>query len=271
MKNNNQNIVSIAERMKVVLLNQGFWDSKPQHKAESREENIRHSLESNDAEVRIKLVKNHESLSKAKSIKGQIYIEHRRLTLPSPVDGMRIVPMGREFEHSDKISKLRQEFISHVQVFLDDYDNVVESSRQRLKGLFDQNMFPPQHVMKSKFYNNVKYMDCPTSGSWGEWIGETVELGRIELRDRLVVSARKLIDTCQGDGKLYSSVLENLEDICDLTGDFNLSEDPIIARAAKELLPIATDFSAEVLRDNKSLRANTAIRAKQILSVLNLS
>ncbi len=268
---NTQSIESVAERMKVVLLNQGFWDSKPQHKAESREENARHALESDDAEVRIKLVKNNESLSKAKSIKGQIYIEHRRLTLPSPVDGMRIVPLGREFEHADKISQLRCEFDSHVQDFLIDYDNVVERARIRLKTLFDQNMFPPSHVMKSKFYNNVKYMDCPTAGNWGDWINETLELGKMELQDRLVTAARKLIDVCSGDGKLYSSVLENLEDVCSLAGDFNLGEDPIIARAAKELLPVATDFSAEVLRDNKSLRADTAIRAKQILSVLNLS
>lgn len=267
---NNSNVISVAERMKVAILNQGFFNVKRKHKGETREENNRHGL-SDDAEVYIKLIKDHESLLKAQSIKGQIYIEHRHLTLPSPVDGMRVMPAGREFEHSDKISKMRNDFNSHIKDFLDDYDNVVENARRRLNGLFDQSMFPPSHVMQSKFYNNVKYMDCPTSGNWGEWINETLELGKIELQDRLVTAARKLIDVCSGDGKLYSSVLENLEDVCSLAGDFNLGEDPIIARAAKELLPVATDFSAEVLRDNRSLKRDTALRAKQILSVLNLS
>jgi len=113
-------------------------------------------------------------------------------------------------------------------------------------------------------------MDCPTAGNWGEWINETLELGKMELQDRLVTAARKLIDVCSGDGKLYSSVLENLEDVCSLAGDFNLGEDPIIARAAKELLPVATDFDASILRDNKALKRSTAERAESILKVLNL-
>lgn len=263
-----QNIEALAARIKICILNQSFWNSKRQHKGESMQENLRHGL-NNDAEVYVRLTK-HEELSKASAIKGQIYLSHRRLTLPSPVDGMRIVPAGREFEHAETISNLRAIFDNHVRNFLDDYENVVENAKKRLNGLFDPTMFPPKEQMKGKFCNDVKYMETPTNNSWSDWLNETAQLGRIELQDRIVGAARKLIEVCNNDGKLYSSVLENLEDICNLAGDFNLLEDPIIAKAAKELKPVATDFNVDVLRDNKTLRRDTAERAQRILSVLNL-
>lgn len=266
--NNNTSIESLAARIKICILNQGAWNCKRQHKSETREENIRHNLD-NDCEVYIKLTK-HENLAKALTIKGQIYVAHRRLTMPSPCDGMRVVPIGREFEHSSTLSDLNNQFNNHVNNFIDDYDSVVELAQKRFNELFDRSMFPPKEVMKEKFYNNTKYMSAPTSGDWGAWLQETAQLGRLELQDRLVKAARHLIDACSGDGKLYSSVLENLEDICDLCGDFNLLEDPIISKAAKELRPVVTDFPVDVLRDNKSLRAETSRRASEILKVLNL-
>lgn len=266
----NQNTIqTLADRIKIVILSQGFWNPQKHHKAESREENIRHGLD-NDAKVHIKLTK-HESLLKAITIKGQIYNVHRRLTMASPCDGMRVVPVGREFEHSDKLKELSAEFNKHVKDFINDYDSVVERARTKFNGLFDQSMFPPKDIMKDKFYNTTKYMNCPVEGDWEEWLNETVQLGKLELQDRLVKAARHMIDACKSDGKLYSSVLENLEDICELCGDFNLLDDPIIAKAAEQLKPLARDFSVEILRDNNRLRKETADRASQILTMLNLS
>jgi hypothetical protein len=267
--NNNSTVEALAARIKISILNQGFWNARKQHKSETREENFRHNLD-NDAEVYVRVTK-HDSLMKAAALKGQIYNQHRHLTLPSPVDGLRVVPVGREFEHMNKIADLREKFNNQIQNFLNDYDNVVETAQKRLNGLFDSTMFPPKEIMKSKFYNQVKYMECPSSGQWAEWIGETAQLGQAELQDRIVSSARKLIEVCSGDGKLYSSVLDNLAEICEMAGDFNLLEDPLIAKAAKELLPVAQDFDAETLRDSKGLRRATADRASEILSILNLS
>ena len=262
-------IESLAERMKIAILVQQFWNPKRQHKTESREENYRHGLDK-DAEVYIKLIR-HDSLTKAQAVKGKIYTEHRRLTLPSPVDGMRVVPVGREWEHSQNLSVLRAEFDTHVQEFLNNYDDIVQQAKIRLKTLFDPTMFPPEHIMRQKFGNNIRYMECPTNGSWNEWLNETAELGKMELQDRLVSSARKLIDVCSGDGKLYSSVLDNLKEICEMAGDYNLLGDPIISKAASELLPVVTDFDADTLRESKVLRNDVGERARQILSVLNLS
>ena len=270
MNANQQNIESLAQRMKITILNQGFWNPKRPHQAETNEENRRHGLD-NDVEVRIKLIK-HDSLSKAQAVKAQIYNAHKKLTLPSPVDGMRIVPAGREFEHAGVVSNLTNEFDKYIAEFLNDYDKVIEAAEKRLGViLYDKNMFPTKEEMTEKFYNKCKYMETPTTGSWGDWINETVQLGQIELQERLVGAARKLIETCSNDGRLYSSVLDNLSDICDLAGDLNLMEDPIIAKAAKELNTVATDFSADVLRENKVLKMETANRAAKILSIFNLS
>lgn len=262
-------VESLAARIKVCVLNQGVWNPRKPHKNETREEIIRHGLEHKDADVYIRLTK-HESLLKASAVKGQIYIEHQRLTMSSPCKGMRILPAGREFEHSSKLSNLSVEFNQHVDLFVSDYDNVIDVAKRKFKNLLDGSMFPPKEIIREKFYNRTRYMSAPTSGEWGNWILETADICKIELQDRIVAAARKLIETCANDGKLYSSVLDNLGEICDMAGDFNLLEDPIIAKAVKELKPLATEFPAEVLRESKALRRDTGNRAQQILTVLNL-
>lgn len=265
----NNHIQLLAERIKICILSQSFWNPKKRHMAETREENRRHNL-SNDAEVYVRVTK-HEALLSAQTLKGKIYNEHKRLTLPSPQEGMRIVPIGREFEHSGNLKVLNNQFRTEIDNFIKDYDAVIEDAKGRLNGLFDNSMFPPKEVLSTKFSNTIKYMSCPFDGDWGKWLNETAQLGQFELQERLCEAARHLIKVCEGNGRLYSSVLENLEDICELAGDLNLLEDPIIAKAAKELAPIATDYSVEVLRDNESLRKDTARRANQILSTLKLA
>ena len=268
----NQNIKSLAERMKICVLNQNFFSSQRLHKEETAEENKRHSTD-NEAKVIVCITK-HEALQSAAAIKSRIYQNHKRLTLPSPVDGMRIVPMGREFEHSATISQLIAEFDIQVSKFIHDYDNVLENAKLKLKTLFDSTLFPPKDILKTKFGNTIRYMPCPTGGAWDDFLSETLEVSSLELRSRITKAARHLVTRIKEydikDGaKLYESVLDNLTDICDLSGDFNLRDDPIITQVSKGLREISTDYSVETLRDNQPLRKEIINRTNTILGMLD--
>lgn len=267
--NTKDNIQALADRINICILNQSFWNPKKRHAAETNEENRRHGLD-RDAEVYIRLTK-HENLLAAQNIKGQIYLAHKRLTLPSPCEGMRVVPVAREFEHSETLQQLNTQFQVEVGKFIDDYDNVVEKAKAKFNELFDSSMFPPKDVMRGKFSNTTRYMACPTHGTWKDWLNETVQASQSELQNRIVQAGRHLIDVCSGDGRIFSSVLENLEDICSLAGDLNLMDDPIIAKAAKELNELSRETPIEVLRDNDIIKRETARRTQDILGMLNLA
>jgi hypothetical protein len=164
------------------------------------------------------------------------------------------------------MKSLGEKFNEAVSEFIDSYDEVIEKAQRSLNTLFDHALFPPKPALRQRFYNNVRYMECPHEGQWGTWLNETLEVGQLELQERINKAARHMIDRCNGDGKLYASVIENLSDICDLAGDFNLMDDPIIANAARELKKVTKDYDIDVLRDSELLRKDAASRVDSILA-----
>lgn len=262
-------IQALADRIKICILNQGVWNSVRNHKAETRQEQSRHGTQRIKS-VDIVLAED-ENLKQALTIKGKIYTEHRRLTMPSPCDGMRIVPLSREFEHSSTLGGLIYEFNKSVKKFIDNWDDVVITAKNELNGLFDASMFPTQEELQRRFYNNIRYMSCPHDGDWAGWLDETMKVGRLELQQRIIDAARNLADVCSKDGRVFESTLDKLQDICELSGDFNLMDDPIISKASKELSIITREYNVEDLRKNDAIKRDVANRTNQILATLKLS
>lgn len=258
-------ITKLASRIKLVTLNTGAWRAVKLHKAETLEENQRHGLK-DQARVSVRICE-HKALVDLNKLHMAAYQEHRRLTLPSIQDGMRVVPCGREFEHSKAMAAFKAQHQTLVAEFLQDYEVERHAAEMRLNGLYDPRFFPSKDAVESKFKFSFQYLGCPTDGSWADWLQESAQAGQGELRNRLVGAARHLADVCAKDGgKFYQSVLDNLSDICSLAGDFNLMDDPIIAQAAQQLAPLAAE-SVETLREDKAHREDIGKRTAAILNV----
>ena len=222
------------------------------------------------AKVLVRLT-DHPALMSLYKLHAEAYGEHRRITLPSIQDGMRIVPTGKQVEHAKMLSDFRNRHCNLVADFMRAYPQIRLDAPIALNGLFDASKWPVASIVEAKFSFNVRYLPCPSDGAWGDWLNETAEAGQAELRERLVEAARHLATVLNSDGKLYQSALDNLRDVCDLAGEgFNLLDDPIIAQAARELRPHASQ-AAESLRDAKVARADTGKQISNILGVLNLA
>lgn len=263
------NTQTLASRIKLVTLNTGAWRAQKLNRKESQDVNARHGT-SDAAKVIVRLT-DHAALVALYKLHSEAYGEHRRLTLPSVQDGIRVVPCGREIEHSQVMASFVRKHQSLVMEFLADYDQIRLEAPIKLNGLFDGRQWPEVSIVQSKFSFDTRYLPCPSDGAWSDWLNESAQAGQAELRERLVTSARHLATVLQSDGKLYQSALDNLRDVCDLAGDgFNLLDDPIIAQAARELRQPACQ-TAESLRDAKSVRQATGETVSNILATLNLS
>ena len=266
---NTTQIASLASRIKITTLNTGAWRANRLNRAESNLVNQNHNS-GDAAKVIVRLTDNAALLGLYK-LHAEAYAEHRRLTLPSVQDGMRIVPAGKEFEHAKIMREFSVKHDSLIQDFLADYDSIKDEARIKLNGLFNENQWPHKDTVASKFMFQIRYLNCPHEGAWSDWLNESAQAGESELRERLVTAARHLAKVCDGDGKLYQSAIDNLTDVCALAGDgFNLLDDSIIAKAASAI-KVATDgLKAESLRDNKSQRKDTGAAISSILSGCNL-
>ena len=259
----------LASRIKLVTLNTGAWRANKLNRKESQDVNARHGT-SDVAKVIVRLT-DHPALVGLYKLHSEAYTEHRRITLPSVQDGIRVVPAGKELEHSQTMADFRQKHDKLVNDFMADYDAIRLEAPIKLNGLFDGRQWPAPEVVRSRFSFATRYLPCPSDGAWNDWLSESAQAGQAELRERLVTAARHLADVLKSDGKLYQSALDNLRDVCDLAGDgFNLLDDPIIAQAARELRPHSAQ-AAESLRDAKQVRQDTSAAVNTILTTLNLS
>jgi len=264
-----QTQLNLASRIQIVTLETGAWRAQKLNRAESHEVNKKHGT--GDAAKVIVQLTDHPALLALYKLHAEAYGEHRRITLPSIQDGMRIVPTGKQIDHAKIISEFRAKHDSLVGQFMPDYPTLRADAPIKLNGLHDASKWPEPSVVAGKFLFSVRYLPCPSDGAWGDWLNETAEAGQAELRERLVTAARHLADTLKGDGKLFQSALDNLKDICDLSGEgFNLLDDPIIARAARELRPLSI-HTADALRDAKAVRKSTGEQISNILGVLKLA
>ena len=260
--------MNLASRIQISTVEMGMWRATKLNKTESERVN-RDNGSGNAAKVIVRLTDNFSLISLQK-LHAEAYQEHRKITLPSIQDGMRIVPSGKQPVHAAVMADFRRRHNSLVTDFLADYETIKSEAPVKLNGLFDGKKWPSKEVVAGKFSFAYRYLPCPSDGAWGDWLNESAQAGQGELRERLVNSARHLATVLKGDGKLYQSALDNLREVCELAGEgFNLLDDPIIEQAARELRPHATQAAAS-LRDAENIRRDTGDKIASILGVLNL-
>ncbi len=269
-------VKDVAARTKLTTLTQGAFRTTRLHKDETRAENQRHNTDTAKVLVRIS---DHSALKELASLHAQAYLEHKRLTMPTVQDGMRLVPVGRELEHSASMRKFGDEHNRLVGEFLADYENERANAPARLNGLYDPSMWPPLSVVQSKFKFNTRYLTTPTDGAWGEWLEESARAAEAEVRERVQKALERVRDRCKAEptimntngrqverqAPMHASVFDAVRELADLVPDMDLSG--ALAPVVQAMQPL-TQLHAEFVRDDEDLRKAAAMKAESILSVL---
>lgn len=255
-------VASIAARTMLCTLNTSAWRATRYHRAETAAERKRHKT---DAPRVLVTVCEHPALSELAALHQKAYAEHRRLTLPTIQDGLRMVPAARQLEHSQRMHELYDAHQAIVARFLADYDAEAASAPARLNGLYDPSMWPSHDAVARRFGFGTRYLPCPTAGEWAEWIAESARTAQDDLAERLRECLARVRERCASDGKLYATVFENLADVLALVPDLDLSGE--LASVAAAAAPLAR-LSADTLRDDEDARAAASSKAASILTLL---
>lgn len=255
-------VEAIAARTMLCTLSTSAWRATKLHRAETAAERKRHA---SDAPRVLVTICEHPALAELAALHAKAYAEHRRLTLPTIQDGLRMVPAARQLEHADAMRKLGDAHAAIVERFLADYDREAADAPRRLNGLYDASMWPSHEAVARKFDFGTRYLPCPVGGAWSEWIAESARAAQDDLAERLRESLARVRERCASDGKLYATVFENLADVLALVPDMDLSGE--LAAVAAAAAPLAK-LSAEALRDDDKARAAASSRAASILGML---
>lgn len=258
----------IARHAVIASFSSGQWRTVRRHAAETRAENARHGL-TDEARVDVKICA-HASLEEASRIVTAARADHYRLTVPAADRGMRLLAGSRQLEHSAIMQGHAAAFRHAVAEFCAEYETVRASAPARLNGLYVADHWPDVERVRAAFSLSCRYLPVPALGQWDEWMRESADTATAELRERIGEALRAYAEKLADPEKIFrDSLVTNLGEIADLAADLNLADDTGI----RDLVAQAKHLSAidpEQLREDKTLRAESASRAADLCSMFSL-
>ena len=251
----------LATKALMTTLETGAWRATKLHSAESEKVATANNVQRDVTRVTVKLSA-HPALVGLNKLHAAARSEHYRLTLPAATDGFRLLPCGRELEHSKIMQKFSTDHESFVNEFLLAYDAERAAAPVRLGGLYDSRHWPASVGGRFKFL--TRYMPCPDIGTWNDWLKESADEAQAELQSRLSDALRSFRDKLKDPKAIFRDTLvSNLHDICELSGDLNLMDDPVIKLVVSQAKTL-TVIPADTLRNDQSKRSEIAAKAAEI-------
>lgn len=257
-------IADLASRVTLVGLTFTAWRPLRKHKPATAKLNEANHTSSGKASV---ILTDAASLKAVFAAQAAAHELNRSLTLGSAQDGLRMLPAGSQLKHAQAMQHSMAAVQIAVNGFLAEYEHERDTAPIRLGGLYLARHWPSLASVAAHFSANVRYLPCPVDGAWGTWLEESANLADAELRERCTDVLTRVVERCRSDGRLYASVLSDVQELAASLPAMNLSDAPdldAVARAAQQLGAL----DVEQLRASDVARAAAADRAASILDML---
>jgi len=258
----------IARKAVIASFSSSQWRTVRRHAAETKAENARHGL-TDEARVDVKVC-NDPALEEVARIITAARADHYRLTVPAADRGMRLLAGARQLEHSQLLQAHGARFQTAVAEFVGRYDTLRADAPARLNGLYVASHWPDLDHVRGAFSLSCRYLPVPSLGQWDEWLRESADTATEELRGRIGEALRSYAEKLADPDKIFrDSLVENLADIVNLAEDLNLGNDAGVADLVAKARDLST-IDPDQLREDKALRADSALRAADLCNMFNL-
>jgi len=224
------------------------------------------SVDADKSELRLqKKIFRSESFRKAQviSIKTRQWIEAR--SLPSPLrSGTYLIPESLVDAVEEKLKEAESEFNAAADAFCNEYPTLIKNAKERLRGQFNQNNYPPVDQMRRKFWMERLFLDfAPSNG-----IEQTEELSRAidEIKAALRCGLLDLIDKLSGmlgtkkNGKkraVTDKALQSFNEWIALLPERLVVDDAELVKLVDQAKELMSGKSRADFRDIESVRTAT--------------
>jgi hypothetical protein len=291
----NVDIVSISSSAMLVDLSIRSWTGTKIDRVTSNEIDIAKETQVSGGKYQKNLFAGTNDLHDINKFDSRIRAWNIGQTLPWSDKGQRLLPSAKFFDYKKGISTyegIRQDMILK---FLDRYDILIDESSVALGKLFDRNNYPSIQQVTGQFEFSYSFLPVPTMGDFRVDIGNdaVAELqeqftrsvnGRIgdamndvslRLQDCLTRMSDRLADSDDNAGasskkKIFrDTLITNAQELCEALRHMNLTKDPKIEEARKQLSKVVSGVDAETLRDSEHARKEVKAEVDDILSKFN--
>lgn len=285
----------LSTKAVLVSLNISQWSARRLDKKVTQETNEAHNAVA-DAGRYNKLLVKKEALEPIGVAVTAARTYHIVMTQPWTDNGPRLLPSKLVIQYQTKMRQLRQEFDRVVEEFSLNYPRYVDERRRELNGMFRASDYPGTREIRDRFGFGIEMYTVPDvsdfrvaiSKEYADDLRAHIEQSTHKalakaMRDsneRILETVGRMAERLKNfkpkhvgeDGKLVAaenrfrdSLVENVRELADLLPAFNLTDDEMLARIAKQIKSELCEYDAEILRENDGTRLQVAASAERIL------
>ena len=212
---------------------------------------------------------------------------HAELTLPWEDRGFRLLATSLFMDYNAEFKKYKQEFLDMRQHAYDNYHFILQKAIAASNYKYATEHFPSQEDILNKFDMEYVPSPVPESGHLAldipkQELDELRESMESEFADRFAVAnkqawdklfkmlsdmSNKLTEADEDTKKrFHDSFLENAKDLCKLLTHLNISDDPDLERARKQLEDALVGADIEMIKESPATREVMKSKVDNILS-----
>lgn len=280
----------------LVDLNISAWTGRKQDKKVAEEIDAAKSTKTKAGNYHKKLLAGTDKLDDIQKLVSAIRIWHYTQTLPWSDSGSRLLPMKNFFDYKATLSDYETQFADAVDVFIKEYPTLVSAAAFQLGDLFDADEYPDAEELRDKFKFRYVFLPVPDVGDfrvdvneahknelqaqyesfYQNKLSEAMQDAWDRLHECLKKMSEKLADSqsprTTKDGEVRAqifrdSLVTNAVELCDLLTKLNVTGDPNLETARKQLEVVMAGVTPKDLREDDDLRLDTKARVDQILSM----
>lgn len=296
--NNNAVLMDLSDAM-LVDLNISTWTGRKMDKKVSEEIDASKGTASRAGNYHKHLLAGTEKLEDIQKLVGTIRTWHYEQTLPWSDGGSRLISMANFFDYKAMLNDFERQFKERVAEFIGAYPELVSASAFTLNRLFDRSEYPEVEDLERKFKFRYAFLPLPVANDFRIQAGEEIkqELAKqyeehfqnklndamsdlwSRLHDTLKHMSTKLADAAEprktkdGEEKrvqiFRDSLITNAFDLCGLLTKLNVTQDPKLEQARKQLEEVIAGVTPKEVRDNDNIRLDVKARVDEILSGFN--
>jgi hypothetical protein len=215
---------------------------------------------------------------------------HLSQTLPWTDNGSRLLPMSNFMDYKKQLGELENNYEALVDKFIIAYPNLVSAAAFQLGNLFDRNEYPDEGALKRKFKFTYSFFPVPTAGDFRIDINEEAKAEIMancnsayedrlnnamreawsRLHECLTRMSERLTDNADGSRKIFrDSLVENGVELVSMLKHLNITQDPQLEQARRDLQSAIGSHDLDSLRDNSNAREVVKMKVDTILSKFN--
>jgi hypothetical protein len=217
---------------------------------------------------------------------AKVRLYHNQHTLPWADKGERLLPTKLFMDYKQQMNKYETEFNDLCNQFFDNYADLVQEAQGNLSKLFDANDYPPIEDVKLKFGFRRTVKPVPASGDFRldvpaedmdelrsefekqqqEKLAEAVREPWERLHAQLVSISEKMTEADDDTKKRYhDSFITNPLELCSLLSKLNITNDPKLEEARRQLEITMTGANLESLKEDADARSELKSKVDAIL------